>query len=131
MDTTTTQEELEEVLLDESISYPRCFASLEGVHKDIQDSLLSHYLQYNITRIASGCYKYYEGPEFEFGGSGLGKKGWYRVVSDKKLWDHVWRSKKSSESSFTMVSERLSPTKPSGSSPPLPGRLMESSGKGI
>lgn len=103
MDTITTQEELEEVLLDESISYPRCFASLEGVRKDIQDSLLSHYLQYNITRIASGCYKYYEGPEFEFGGSGLGKKGWYRVVSDKKFWDHVWRSKKSSESGFTMV----------------------------
>lgn len=41
MDTITTQEELEEVLLDESISYPRCFTSLEGVRKDIQDSLSS------------------------------------------------------------------------------------------
>lgn len=103
MNTITTQEELERVLLDESISYPRCFASLGGVLKDIQGSLLSHYPQYNITRIATGCYKYYEGPEFEFGGNGLGKKGWYRVVSDKKFWDHVWRNKKSSEGGFTMV----------------------------
>ena len=41
MDTITTQEELEEILLDESISYPRCFASLKEVFKDIQGSLLS------------------------------------------------------------------------------------------
>ena len=103
MNTITTREELEGVLLDESISYPRCFASLKEVFKDIQDSLLSLLPQYNITQVTTECYKYYEGPEFEFGGSGLGKRGWYRVVSDKKFWDSVWRSKKRPENGFTMV----------------------------
>lgn len=103
MDTITTQEELEEILLDESISYPRCFASLKEVFKDIQGSLLSLLPQYNIIQVATGCYKYYEGPEFEFGGSGLGKKGWYRAVSDKKFWDCVWRNKKRPGDDFTMV----------------------------
>lgn len=103
MDTITTREELEEVLLDESISYPRCFASLKEVFKDIQNSLLSLLPQYNIIQVATGCYKYYEGPEFEFEGSSLGKRGWYRVVSDKKFWDCVWRSKKRPGDGFTMV----------------------------
>ena len=103
MDTITTQKELEEILLDGSISYPGCFANLKEVFKDIQDSLLSLLPQYNIIQVATGCYKYYEGPEFEFEGSGLGKRGWYRVVNDKKFWDCVWRSKKSPEDGFTMV----------------------------
>lgn len=103
MDTITTQKELEEILLDESLSYPRCFASLKEVFKDIQGSLLSLLPQYNILQVATGCYKYYGGPEFEFGESSLGKKGWYRVVSDKKFWDCVWRSKKSPEGGSTMV----------------------------
>lgn len=95
MKTIVTQAELERILSDRSISYPRRFADLKEVREDIQSSLLSHYQQYDISQIASKCYKYYKGPEFEFRGEGrLGKRGWYRVVSDKKFWDSVWGSKK-------------------------------------
>lgn len=96
-----TGAELEKILRDESISYPRCFASLEDVYKDVRDSLLSHHLQYNIAEIVSECYGYYGGPEFIFGEKSLGDQGWYRVVSDKKFWDSVWRNKK--KLGFTMV----------------------------
>jgi hypothetical protein len=92
MKTIVTQAELERILSDRSISYPKCFADLKEVREDIQSSLLSHYQQYDISQIASKCYKYYKGPEFEF--RGLGKRGWYRVVSDKKFWNSVWESKK-------------------------------------
>ena len=81
MDTITTQEELEEILLDGSISYPRCFASLKEVFKDIQGSLLSLLPQYNILQVATGCYKYYGGARIRV------RRGWTReegVVPSRK-----------------------------------------------
>jgi hypothetical protein len=99
-----TRQDLERVLLDESISYSRCFNSKFDVYMDIKGSLLSHFSKYDLVKIARECYELYEGPEFEFDEEGkLGKRGWYRVVSDKEFWTSVWRNWREASMPYTMV----------------------------